>query len=164
MAELLYVDKGSVHSVADGQDLILQQGDLVLYVPEQWHMQYAEADQAPSIVTISFWARGLQWENLSNRKFSLDRNGALLLQQMLRSQEADDADSICSFWTLLLLRLRAEEKKGADNRVQAPVSGENTIIRKAKQYVQNHITEKLTVPVVAENIGVSQQSINKYEK
>ena len=155
MAELLYVDKGSVHSVADGQDLILQQGDLVLYAPEQWHMQYAEADQAPSIVTISFWARGLQWENLAGRKFSLDRNGALLLQQMLRSQEADDADSICSFLTLLLLRLRAEEKKGADNRVQAPVSGENTIIRKAQQYVQSHITEKLTVPVVAENIGVS---------
>ena len=155
MAELLYVDKGSVHSVADGQDLLLQQGDLVLYAPEQWHMQYAEADQAPSMVTVSFWARGVQWENLANRKFSLDRNGTLLLQQMLRSQEADDADSICSFLTLLLLRLRAEEKKGADNRVKAPVSGENTIIRKAQQYVQAHITEKLTVPVVAENIGVS---------
>ena len=155
MAELLYVDKGSVHSVADGQDLLLQQGDLVLYAPEQWHMQYAEADQAPSMVTVSFWARGLQWENLANRKFSLDRNGTLLLQQMLRSQEADDADSICSFLTLLLLRLRAEEKKGADNRLKAPVSGENTIIRKAQQYVQAHITEKLTVPVVAENIGVS---------
>ena len=35
------------------------------------------------------------------------------------------------------------------------VSGENTIIRKAQQYVQAHIEERLTVPLVAEKIGVS---------
>ena len=154
MAELLYVDKGSLHSVADGQDLLLQQGDLVLYAPDQWHMQYAQAGEAPSMVTISFWARGLQWENLANRKFPMDRNAAVLLQQMLKCQALDDADSIFSLLTLLLLRLQAAQE-GAEQNVQTSVSGENTIIRKAQQYVQNHITEKLTVPVVAENIGVS---------
>ena len=155
MAELLYVDKGSLHSVADGQDMLLQQGDLVLYAPEQWHMQYAEAGEAPSMVTVSFWARGLQWETLANRKFRLDRGAALLLQNILKSQAVDDADSIFSLLTLLLLRLQAEEKTGAEQNPQGSVSGENTIIRKAQQYVQSHIAEKLTVPVVAENIGVS---------
>ena len=154
MAELLYVDKGSLHSVADGQDLLLQQGDLVLYAPEQWHMQYAEGNQAPSMVTISFWARGVQWEKLSNRKFRLDRNGANLLQQMLKCQERDDADSIFSLLTLLLLRLQADENQEITGS-QNPVSGENTIIRNAQQYVQSHVAEKLTVPVVAEKIGVS---------
>ena len=155
MAELLYVDKGSLHSVADGQDMLLQQGDLVLYAPEQWHMQYAEAGEAPSMVTVSFWARGLQWETLANQKFRLNRSAALLLQNILKSQAVDDADSIFSLLTLLLLRLQAEEKTGAEQNPQGPVSGENTIIRKAQQYVQSHIAEKLTVPVVAENIGVS---------
>lgn len=155
MAELLYVDKGSLHSVADGQDLCLQQGDLVLYAPEQWHMQYAESGEAPCMVTASFWARGVQWETLSGRKFCLDRNGTALLQQMLRSQERDDADSIFSLLTLLLLHLQADGKKEKNGRVQTPVSGENTIIRKAQQYIQVHVAEKLTVPVVAENIGVS---------
>lgn len=155
MAELLYVDKGKLHSVADGQDLILQQGELVLYAPEQWHMQYAQAGEAPRMVTVSFWARGVQWESLSNRKFCLDRNGANLLQKMLRAQEQDDADSIFSLLTLLLLQLQADGKREETGRVQNPVSGENTIIRKAQQYVQAHVAEKLTVPVVAENIGVS---------
>lgn len=154
MAELLYVDKGCVHSVADGQELLLRQGELVLYAPDQWHMQYAEGDQAPSMVTISFWARGLQWESLSGRKFRLDRNAALLLQQMLKCQAMDDADSIFSLLTLLLLRLQADENQERTG-IQNPVSGENTIIRKAQQYVQTHITEKMTVTVVAENIGVS---------
>ena len=140
--------------MADGQDLLLQQGDLVLYAPEQWHMQYAEGNQAPSMVTISFWARGVQWEKLSNRKFRLDRNGANLLQQMLKCQERDDADSIFSLLTLLLLRLQADENQEITGS-QNPVSGENTIIRNAQQYVQSHVAEKLTVPVVAEKIGVS---------
>lgn len=155
MIELLYVDKGSLHSVAEGQDLYLSQGEMVLYAPEQWHMQYADAGEAPSMVTASFWAKGLQWEILSNRKFSLGRNGAVLLQQMLRAQERDDADSIFSLLTLLLLQLQAEEKNGKALGVQTPVSGENTIVRKAQQYVQEHVAEKLTVSVVAENVGVS---------
>ena len=107
------------------------------------------------MVTVSFWARGLQWETLSGRKFCLDRNGAMLLQQMLRAQERDDADSIFSLLTLLLLRLQAQEKSGEAQGVQTPVSGENTIIRRAQQYVQEHVAEKLTVPVVSEKVGVS---------
>ena len=84
MAELLYVDKGSLHSVADGQDLVLYQGDLVLYAPEQWHMQYADADQAPRVVSVGFWARGVQWENLCNRCFRSDRETRSFLQNILR--------------------------------------------------------------------------------
>ena len=155
MAELLYVDKGSLHSVADGQDLVLSQGDLVLYAPEQWHMQYADADQAPRMVTIGFWARGLKWDTLSNRCFRHDRETASLLRQILREQERGNADGIFSLLTLLLLRL--QEKNAEDNGVgmQPAISGENTIIRKAQQYVQENISEKLTVPVVAAGVGVS---------
>ena len=85
MAELLYVDSGRLHSVADGQDLTLEQGDLVLYAPEQWHMQYAQPDQAPRMVTIGFWARGVRWETLSNRRFHPDSEAVALLQKILQA-------------------------------------------------------------------------------
>lgn len=152
MAELLYVDKGSLHSVADGQNIQLAQGDLVLYAPEQWHMQYADADQAPRIVTIGFWARGLQWEALRNRRFRSDRESVFLLQQILREQARDNPDKIFSLLTLLLLHLQENEGKIEKG---SGVSGENTIIRKAQQYVQEHVAEKLTVPIVADGVGVS---------
>lgn len=155
MAELLYVDKGSLHSVADGQDLLLQQGDMVIYTPGQWHMQYAEADQAPRMVTIGFWARGLDWSCFMGRCFHLEREGISVLQQILRAQEQDNPDKIFSLLTLLLLHLQESHGKAKEKTVQPVVSGENTIIRKAQQYVQEHVAEKLTVPVVAEAIGVS---------
>ena len=155
MAELLYVDKGSLHSVADGQDLILQQGDLVLYAPEQWHMQYADPGQAPSMVTITFWARGIRWEELSNLRFHLNRETVSLLQQILRAQVQDDGDRIFGLLTLLLLNLQEKTPKADNQNIQTVISGENTIIRKAQQYVQEHVADKLTVPVVADGIGVS---------
>lgn len=155
MAELLYVDEGNLHSVADGMDLLLEQGDLVVYTPEQWHMQYAEPSQAPRMVTVGFWARGIDWESLSNRRFRPDRESVGLLRKILRAQEQDDPDRIFSLLTLLLLNLQESEPRQEKQSLQIGISGENTIIRKAQQYVQEHVAEKLTVPVVAENIGVS---------
>ena len=155
MAELLYVDKGIVHSVADGRELVLNQGDMVLYAPEQWHMQYAEKEQAPCLVTISFWAKGLDWARLSNRVFAASREAAELLRQIMAAQSRGNADSIFSLLTLLLLRLQAQADGAGTDAAEISVSGENTIIRRAQQYVQEHIAEKLTVAIVAERIGVS---------
>ena len=155
MAELVYVDQGSLHSVADGQDLILEQGDMVLYAPNQWHMQYAEPPQAPRLVSIGFEARGVRWESLSNRRFHSDREAIRLLQQILAEQEQGDGERIFSLLTLLLLRLQGKNGKAEKQCVQPDISGENIMIRKAQQYVQENVTQKLTVPVMAEAVGVS---------
>jgi len=155
MAELLYVDKGSLHSVADGQDLSLQQGDVVLYAPEQWHMQYADSDQAPCMVTVGFWARGLQWDALCNRKFGNDPQIAALLRQILRAQAQGHDDSIFSLLTLLLLHLQEQPAGDPKETVKPVLSGENTIIRNAQQYIQTNVEEKLTVPAVAGSVDVS---------
>ena len=154
MAELLYVDKGRMHSVADGQELLLEQGDLVIYAPEQWHMQYAQPDQAPRMVTVGFWAKGLQWERLCNRCFHPDKESVGLIQKMLASQRQDDSDRIFSLLTLLLQNLQ-EQGNNQGSGLQMGLSGENTIISKAQQYVREHVQEKLTVSGVAEKIGVS---------
>ena len=154
MAEILYVDKGSLHSVADGQDILLEQGDLVLYAPEQWHMQYTDGDQAPCMVTIGFWARGLDWQSLSNRRFQPDPKTTAYLRQILAEQERGNDDAIFSLLTLLLLHLQQTDEASA-SQGSGILSGENAIIQRAQQYVQAHVEEKLAVPVVAEKVGVS---------
>ena len=116
-------------------------------------MQYADADQAPRMVTIGFWARGLDWSYFLNRRFRLDRDAIGVLQKILQAQEQDNADKIFSLLTLLLLHL--QEKQAEEKAGQPVISGENTIIRKAQQYVQEHVAEKLNVPAVADGIGVS---------
>ena len=160
MAELTYVDQGALHSVAEGQDLMLKQGDLVIYGPNQWHMQYADIGVAPRFVTISFELQGMELAPLVNRKFTAPQNVVTLLQNMLREQERMDAFSneiILSQLNLLLLFLLRESAAPRGGKLQTSnaIHSENEIIRQAQQYISNHIREKLSVPLVARQVDVS---------
>ncbi len=160
MAELTYVDQGSLHSVAEGQDLLLKQGDLVIYGPGQWHMQYADIGVAPRFVTISFELSGVELAPLMNRKFTAPQAVVSVLQNMLREQERMDDysnDIILSQLNLLLLLLMREAAapKGAKLQTSNAVHSENEIIRQAQQFISSHIREKLSVPLVARQVDVS---------
>ncbi len=160
MLELTYVDQGSLHSVADGQDLLLKQGDIVLYGPHQWHMQYADIGVAPRYVTITFEATGLALDNLVNRKFTAPQKAVALLQQMLRERDRMDehsGDMILSQLTMLLVSLQRQTEAGTEAKLQTSnsIHSENEIIRRAQIYVSTHIREKLSVPVVARQVDVS---------
>ena len=159
MLELTYVDQGSLHSVADGQDLLLQQGDMVLYGPGQWHMQYADIGVAPRYVTVSFSVPDCDLSGLYNRKFKSPQRAIGLLQQMLREQERADpyaSDMILNLLTMLLITL-LREADAPNDRIQSVhcVNNENDIISRAQQYISTHVREKLSVPVVARNVDVS---------
>ncbi len=158
--ELAYVDKGSIHSVADGKDMILNQGDLVVYAPNQWHMQYADVDVSASYLTISFDLDGEYPQNLLNRKFTIPQSAVFSLQQMLKEYDRMDEYSedllICSLQMLLLTVLREQTSPASSKlRTTNAVNSENEIIRRAQQYISAHVREKLTVPLVARHVDVS---------
>ena len=159
MLELTYVDQGSLHSVADGQDLLLEQGDMVLYGPEQWHMQYADIGVAPRYVTISFDIAGGDLSTLFNQKFQAPQKAVILLQQMLREQEQMDkyaGDMILNLLTqILLILLREKGTPSGHLKPTHSLHNENEIIQRAQQYISTHIREKLSVPTVAKNIDIS---------
>ena len=158
--ELTYVDKGAIHSVADGVDLLLNQGDLVLYAPDQWHMQYAQEDVSASYITISFDLEGDCPESLFNQKFAIPQSAVPMLQRLLREQDRMDAYSedmmLCYLQILLLTLLREQDAPSQVKlRTTNAVNSENEIIRRAQQFISGHIREKLTVPVVARHVDVS---------
>ena len=160
MLELTYVDQGTLHSVADGLDLTLKQGEMVFYAPNQWHMQYAEMGMAPRYITITFEARGLDWQQLVNRKFAAPQKIVALIQQMLREQEQMDelsGDMIISMLKQLLIQLMRQATAPAEAKLQTSnaIHSENEIIRRAQMYVSTHIREKLTVPLLARQVDVS---------
>ena len=160
MPELTYVDQGALHSVVEGQDLLLKQGDLVVYGPNQWHMQYADIGVAPRFVTISFDLHGGDLTALLNKKITVPQSAVALLQNMLREQERMDTysnDIILSQLTHLLLLLLREEATPSAGKLQTAnaVHSENEIIRQAQQFISGHIREKLSVPLVARQVDVS---------
>ena len=159
MLELTYIDSGYMHSVADGVDILLEQGDMVLYAPNQWHMQYADIGIAPRFVTVSFDVAGCPLDALYNRKIQPPQQAVTLLQQMLRERDVMDdytTDMVISLLSQLLLHLlrtagASEDKLKPSNTLHS----ENEIIRRAQQYIMAHIRDKLSVPLVAKMADVS---------
>ena len=157
MMELTYVDRGSLHSVVDGQDVLLEQGDMMLYGPGQWHMQYADIGVAPRFVTVSF-TMDRELPELYNRRFRSPQKAIDLLQQILREQEREKEyaeDSIISLLTLLLIALRREKDRSSKLQLSNSSNNENAIIRSAQQFIATHVQDKLSVPMVAKGVDVS---------
>ena len=159
MLELTYVDQGTLHSVADGVDLVLRQGDMVLYAPNQWHMQYADIGVAPRFVTISFYISGQIPEELFGHKLKVSQTALGLLRQILQEQERPDShseDMILALLRQLLIMLQREEN-AAPTKLKATYSvhNENEIIRRAQQFISANVRRKLSVPLVARQVDVS---------
>ena len=159
MFELTYVDQGQLHSVADGIDLELSAGDMVLYGPDQWHMHYSDMGIAPRYVTISFDAEGYDLSCLMNQKFKSPQKAISLLQLMLREHDRMDdfsEDMILNLLTQLVLTLLRQSQNPV-LPIKSPqcINNENEIIRKAQQYVSENVRSKLSVPLVAKSADVS---------
>ena len=159
IVELTYVDQGSLHSVADGQDILLEQGDLMMYGPNQWHMQYADISVAPRFMTVAFDPGEYDLSDLYNRKFRSSQKVSAYLEKMLREQESADefsGDMILNYLSMLLLQLRRLSDTPPDTLKSSHcITNENEIIRRAQQYISTHVRSRLTVPLVAQNTDVS---------
>ncbi len=157
--ELTYVDSGSLHSVADGQDLLLRQGEAVIYAPGQWHMQYADIGVAPRFVAISFSLENWDATPILGKVLGASSRCSALLQQMLLEQETEaphTEEMLISLLTSLLVTWEREQTVAEKAPQNLPLFGsENQIIQRAQQYITAHVREKLTVPTIAQGIDVS---------
>ena len=155
MPQLLYVEQGSLHSVADGRELHLQQGDLVIYGPNQWHMQYADTDVSPRCLRIFFEMQG-DVKALQNRRFTA--SGAVehvlrqLLQEQARTESYADEMILALLNQLILLLLR---QIGGKAEPVSRMQGEYRIILRSQTFVSAHVWEDLSVPFVAHHVDMS---------
>lgn len=164
LLELVYVDKGVLHNVVGGADTVLVQGEMMIYGPGLWHMQYADVDAEVSFITVSFELGGGGFDSLLNRRIRLDAEGVRLLRRMLEEREKNDRYSgdliICSLQMLLLNLLQSGEK--AENRLKTPASlqSENAIVNEALRYIGANVEQKLSVPLVAKSCSVSPSRLS----
>lgn len=158
-AKLTYVDQGQLHCVADGNDLLLSRGEMVLYAPGQWHMQYADISEAPRFITVTLHAPDADFATLVNRKLTLPQDLTNLLKKCLQEQdrlgELSGDIILVSMELLLLLLLQRQSAPVQALKTPYALHSENEIIRRAQQYVSTHIRQKMTVPLVARNVDVS---------
>lgn len=159
MYELTYVDRGQLHCVVDGNGYVLKQGQMMLFAPNQWHMQYTDLNVSARFLTVSFDLDSLPESRLTDRVIDLSSAEAAFLKQLLREIEINDplsGDYIRCYLKMLLLTV-LRDTNGKKKRLKTPLAlrNENTIVSRTLQYIAEHVYDKLSVDIVARDTGVS---------
>lgn len=157
--ELTYVDRGQLHCVVDGVGYALKQGQMMIFQPNQWHMQYTDLNVTAHFLTVSFDLLSDMELPFGDRIFELSSIEATYLKQLLQEPEIMDAysnDVIRSNLKLLLLSiLRDTNKRRKRLKTPTALRNENTIVGRTLQYIADHVYDRLSVEVVAKETGVS---------
>lgn len=84
--ELVYVDKGSVAVCRDGEEIVLQQGQVIFHKPNEFHSIRSQ-DSSPNFVVISFVSTSLAMTSFERFSTSLDRIHKNLLSSIIKEAE-----------------------------------------------------------------------------
>lgn len=160
--ELTYVERGELHNVVDGTDYVQHQGEVMLFLPNQFHSQYAERDHRVFYTTVGFAMHFQNPDFFCGRIFSADRITRELCRRMFEERDFGRIYSndliLCYLKEIIIQLLRTQQ---VENVVQTipkesrPVI-ENTIISAAEDYVKNHLEKRITVSEIAKAIPVSE--------
>jgi AraC-like DNA-binding protein len=82
--EFLYMDKGEAEFTIADRTLIVKQGELVFYSPNEFHAMRANQRVAPNVLIICFECRSEAMNYFHSQKFKLNDEEQLLLSGMLR--------------------------------------------------------------------------------
>ncbi len=161
--ELVYIEKGILHNFCEGQDLILHPTELLLFGPNQWHMQYA--DEEVQFLTVSFLWEGHDFSDWYNQVITTSADMQRAVKAILQeySQSLPDREEFLNAQLKLLLLQILRQPKPTDKRKGASPAVwqmHHQIINKALQIVSCQIYGKLTVPSLASAVNVSTSQLS----
>lgn len=159
MYELTYVDRGQLHCVVDGSGYLLRQGQLMLFDPHQWHMQYTDLNVSARFLTIAFDLSGERTPHLADRVYELSAEETVYLRRIIHESTQPDyysGDLIRGNLKLLLLSILRDTECGPQRLQAAPgLRIDNELVSHTLRYVAEHVYDKLSVEAVARAVGIS---------
>lgn len=153
--ELTYVDRGELHNLVRGQDIVLGQQDFMIIDSNDWHTQYS--DLPVSFLTVSFWAEEGSLSAITNKRIPMRPQFKSIFKKMLTQNEQDaySSEYMESLMKILLIELLQDAK--ADSAPEYPTAShwENEIVDRAMQLISQNLHRKLSLEELAEMVHIS---------
>ncbi len=168
--ELTYVDTGCMYTEVDGTRYQLNEKELILYGPGQFHTQFANEKHSVSYVTILFemenTADGVcdDWyKSLLNRVFPYTQKIYALMKTLV--QESATAlpymDSLikCLMTELIIRLLQGEYTTPSTPANLARQNYRDELFEKIIAYVESKMYEPLTIADICQHFSLSRSSL-----
>lgn len=168
--EITFVDKGDMYNVAGDTTYKMSQGDIMIFIPNQPHEQYADSDVSTCYVTLSFEMDFKETDIFDGQLFHADKVSRDLIAKIIeegRENKIYSSDLMLCYLKELIIRLIRSKKienyvKHADTLAKNAV--ENDIVAMAKAYVEKNIFSHINVPQIAKSIPVSDSYLSSVFK
>lgn len=156
--ELVFVRQGVLHNLVGGQNYVLHANETLVIPPDQWHVQYGEADQAVRFVTVTFSCGRPLPEALCLRVLPEQMAAAEQMRSLLRSLREPgphSGDLLLSGVQLLLASYACTLPQGREGQRPDSIRNENQILDRALEYAAGHTHARTTVEQLAKHCSVS---------
>lgn len=159
--ELTYVDSGKMYNITGDRNefrTVMKQGDVMLFVPNQQHLQYSDSDISVCYATIGFEMNYADAEFFENRVFAADNEIKSLMEKIISEKDSGSFGSedliLCYLKEIVIKLIR---QKNQDKKVHtSPVTKkENDLVAYVKSYINANICKKLSVGGIAGAIPVN---------
>ena len=181
--ELVYADKGDLICSRDGHEEILKEGEVLFHKPGAVHALRADGKRAPNIFIISFECKNEAIRFFEDRHLIVDNSlrrfifsiieeskrtfdlpysdPELKKMKLLETPALGGQQLIKNYLELLLINLmRNETEKSSSEAVFLPQEQFDELISdQVIKYMQEHITEKLSVSDICETMHYSKSYV-----
>lgn len=181
--EFLYVDKGEVYVLAEGQETLLGRGSLIFHPPGEFHALRATGGSAPNLVVASFYCDCPELTRLCGRTFTAREAERALIGSVVSEAELafksalDDPESTAlerreepAYGSEQLVGAHIEEllirllRRGAGERPAQEAPGAQSrseIFTRVDSYLAAHLDRPLTIERVCRDNLVGRSRLQQ---
>lgn len=162
--ELTYVDHGSLDTTVEGTTYTLNNYDLMLYGPEQFHTQQITTNKSCSYLTVIFDMEIIEDDLILNRIFHCDNE----LHNIFNKFDKASSNSLPYSKTLMLCYLQEiiilltqydlsiDQKHVSTGSMQ---HFQDELLHEILDYMNEMITEPLTIEEICHKFSISRSSL-----
>ena len=183
--EMLYVDKGRIVAITDGNGRVLEQGQVIFHEPGEIHAHISDKQVSNNVFVVSFTANNRNMEFFKKKTFTLDKTSRILLSLFIKeaqnalgqlcgdfndkndldfSEEQFGASQLmrCHFTELLIKLIRggANQSDRFSTDAESRLLAKNSTAEMIIDYLENSIHTNLTLDCLYNRFFMGKSQLN----
>lgn len=165
--ELTYVDHGSLDTTVDSTTHTLENYDLMLYGPKQFHTQQITTDNSCSYLTVIFNMMIDDDSLLLNRVISCDNQMHSIFKKFIRTSSDSSPYAqtlmLCYLQEIIILLLQLSNSPESNKPValgnHAMQHFQEDVLQQILEYMKQSVSEAITIEEICQKFSISRSTL-----
>lgn len=162
--ELTFIDNGELETTVDGETYALDELDLILYAPGQYHTQKTGHAKSCSYLTILFDMEIPDSYLLTNRVYSAHRDIHHALNNFIKvsgNEMLYDSELMICYLKELIIKILQYDFLSSSPVASTPMQQrfENEVLNEIIIYINDNIYEQMTIEEICLKFSISRSSL-----